>query len=468
MDYGNETFQAGVARCDITPVVGIAHGNWSAQVHERAEGVDLPLWCTVLAASDGKEQVLIVEWDLLYPHKGDELAALRDRITRLTGVPASHIRISASHTHSGPSLTKPWFDAGAELIGPYLESLADKVAAACLSAHGSMKPARIAGGKGSSLVNLNRRRLWKSERTIIAPNPDGYSDHDVGVIRVDDLEGRPIAVIGHFSAHPTILAWDNRLISPDYPGTVRRTVEGIMNTTCMFLQGSTGDQDTVRDFSCRPEDARWVGRQIGIEVARVAELVETRPTRLDIGETVESSWTMGRVERLPNGKPDGRVRCLSRMVSLPIWTREEPTAAELQRHEELRRQLASLREQGAPEDQVREANRLVRRADLELFIARQRCNGVRMETEFQGIRLGNTALVGIPVEPFAELGAEVKRRSPAPFTLFSGYTNGYTGYLPTAAAYPEGGYEIWATPFAPEAGALAVEESLALIRELWA
>jgi hypothetical protein len=422
----------------------------------------------VLAASEGEEQVLIVEWDLLYPHKGKELAALRDRITRLTGVPASHIRISSSHTHAGPSLTKPWFDGGAELIGPYLGNLAEKVAAACLSAHTSMKPARIAGGRGSCPVNLNRRRPWKSERTIMAPNPEGYSDHEVGVLRIDDMAGKPIAVISHFSAHPTILAWDNRLISPDYPGTVRRTVESIMNTTCMFLQGSAGNQDTIWDFSCRPEDARWVGRQIGIEVARVAELLETQPTRLAIGETVESSWTMGRAERLPAGTPDGRVRCLSRTVSLPIWTREEPTPAELEMHEELRRRLASLREQGAPEDQVREANRLVRRADLELFIARQRCAGVRMELEFQGIRLGNTALVGIPVEPFAELGAEIKRRSPSPFTFFSGYTNGYTGYLPTAEAYQDGGYEIWATPFAPEAGALAVEESLGLIRQLWA
>lgn len=53
--------RVGVARCDITPPIGIAHGNWSPQVHERAEGVDLPLWCTVLAAADGHEEILIGE-----------------------------------------------------------------------------------------------------------------------------------------------------------------------------------------------------------------------------------------------------------------------------------------------------------------------------------------------------------------------------------------------------------------------
>ena len=48
-------FYAGVARSNITPPVGIAHGNWSAQIHERAEGVDLPLYCSVIAAAGGDE-----------------------------------------------------------------------------------------------------------------------------------------------------------------------------------------------------------------------------------------------------------------------------------------------------------------------------------------------------------------------------------------------------------------------------
>ena len=100
-------FLAGAAHGDITPPVGIAHGNWSAQVHDRAEGVDLPLLCTALAASDGLEEILIAEWDLLFPPEGAWLSEVRERITALTGVPGTHIRISASHTHSGPSRRHP-------------------------------------------------------------------------------------------------------------------------------------------------------------------------------------------------------------------------------------------------------------------------------------------------------------------------------------------------------------------------
>ncbi len=456
---------AGVARCDITPPIGIAHGNWSAQFHERSEGIDLPLMCTALAVADGTEAVIIAEWDLLYPPSGAWLAEARGRICALTGVPDNHIRLSASHTHAGPSLDQPWFEAGAEMISPYVASLTDRLAGVCMAAHRAMRPAFVGSGKGSCAVNANRRRPHQPGRPMLGPDPEGFSDHEVGVIRIDAANGPPIAVLVNYAAHPTILAWDNRLISPDYPGTLRRTVERITGATCLFLQGAAGDQDTLRDYSCKVDDARWIGKQVGIEAARVAELIETRPTRLAIGHFVESSWTMGVAERVPDGEPDGTVRCITQQIELPLWQRHPPTAEELAHLETLKQNLAELRERGAPTDAIREANRLARRATLDLFVAHQRSQGASWTIEVQAIRIGACALVGIPVEPFAAIGAQVKALSPFATTFFSGYTNGVEMYMPTADAYPEG-YEVWMTPFAPEAAGLTVEESLALLSEL--
>ncbi len=456
---------AGVARCDITPPIGIAHGNWSAQFHERSEGVDLPLLCTALAIADGTETVIIAEWDLLYPPSGAWLAEARGRISALTGVPGDHIRLSASHTHAGPSLDQPWFEAGAEMIGPYVASLTDRLAGVCMAAQRAMRPAFVGGGKGRCAVNTNRRRPHQPGRPMLGPNPDGFSDHEVGVIRVDTADGQPLAVLVNYAAHPTILAWDYRLNSPDYPGTLRRTVETINGATCLFLQGAAGDQDTLRDYSCKVDDARWIGKQVGIEAARVAELIETRPTRLEISHFVESSWTMGVAERVSNGEPDGTVRCITRHIELPLWQRHPPTAEELEHLDALKHNLADLRERGAPTDEIREANRLARRATLDLFVARQRSQGASLTIEVQAIRIGACAMVGIPVEPFAAIGAQIKALSPFATTFFSGYSNGVEMYLPTADAYPEG-YEVWMTPFAPEAAGLTVEESLALLSEL--
>ncbi len=459
-------FRAGAARCDITPPVGIAHGNWSAQAHERAEGIDLPLSCTALAAADGDTAVIIAEWELLYPPDGEWLAECRGRISELTGVPADHIRLSATHTHAGPSLGPPWFEAGAEMVAPYIASLTDRLAGACLAAWRALRPARVAGGQGQCAVNANRRLPWRSSYPLLSPNPDGFSDHTVGVIRIDDETGQPLACLVNYAAHPTILAWDNRLISPDYPGTVRRTVEGVLGGLCLFLQGAAGDQDTVHDYSCRVEDTRWVGRQIGLEAARVADGLPTQPVTRRIARQVQSSWTMGVVEYVPDGIPDGTVRCQTRTLALPRWEQPPPTEADTARVQELQEQLAALHRRGAPEAEVRAANLQVRRALLALETARRRSQPGPIPLELQAIRLGSTALVGMPVEPFAETGVALKAGSPFAATFVSGYTNGAAGYLPVASAYPEGGYEIWVTPFAPEAAALVAEAGADLLAAL--
>src|SRR5215510_736715 len=94
--------RAGVARAIITPPVGITHGNWGAQTHTRAEGVDLDLWATALVVAQEDTQVAIVDVDLLY--LTDDLdATIRGKIAELSGIPLGQIRLSVTHTHSGPS-----------------------------------------------------------------------------------------------------------------------------------------------------------------------------------------------------------------------------------------------------------------------------------------------------------------------------------------------------------------------------
>ena len=445
----------------------------------------MPMFCTVLAASDGNQEIIIAEWELLYPPSGEWLVEARRRITELTGVAASHIRLSATHTHAGPSLNKPWFEAGAEMIAPYVASLTDRLADAARAAHRAMKPARVAGGYGACAVNTNRRRPWQEGREhfanhpfyqeprgeslepiLMAPYPEGFSDHQVGVIRIDDANGEPIATLVNFAAHPTIMAWDNRLLSPDYPGSVRRTVENIVGGACLFLQGAAGNQDTIRDYACRSEDAKWIGKQIGIEAARVASLIETEPTRVGITKFVESSWTMGVSGRVPHGESDGTVRAISRIVPMPVWKHPPPTRDEIENVARLERELAELRAQNASDEKIRAANMRVRRAALNLNVNKKRSAGETLPLEFQAMRLGNCALVGIPVEPFAEIGVAVKQASPFATTFFSGYTNGAEYYMPMAYAYEQGGYEVWMSPFAPEAAARTIEESVELLKAL--
>ena len=67
----------------------------------------------------------------------------------------------------------------------------------------------------------------------------------------------------------------------------------------------------------------------------------------------------------------------------------------------------------------------------------------KVECAVQALRFGNVAFVGVAGEAFVEIGLTVKARSPIPHTIFLGYTNGCLGYIPTTAAYPNGGYEVY-------------------------
>jgi len=70
--------------------------------------------------------------------------------------------------------------------------------------------------------------LQTNGRTIVAQNWDGERDTTMTIIRLDDIDERPIATIVGYGTHPIVLAHQNRMISPDYPGTVKRTVEEIV------------------------------------------------------------------------------------------------------------------------------------------------------------------------------------------------------------------------------------------------
>src|SRR5947209_2739443 len=124
---------AGAGRAVITPPVGIAHGGWGAQLHERAAGVDQDLVATALVVGDdGGLQVAIAELDVCVLTV-EQCDAMRAAITALTGIPRDRTRVSMSHTHAAPVtdvITGGWIRGGRELVGPYMAALPGLVAGA--------------------------------------------------------------------------------------------------------------------------------------------------------------------------------------------------------------------------------------------------------------------------------------------------------------------------------------------------
>jgi hypothetical protein len=87
------------------------------------------------------------------------------------------------------------------------------------------------------------------------------------------------------------------------------------------------------------------------------------------------------------------------------------------------------------------------------------------------LRIGSGAIVFLPNEIFCETGQQIARDIGATPTFVAAYCHGFTGYVPPAAAHPQGGYEVdvahrylefWRT--APDATDVLRRE----VRELWA
>jgi Neutral/alkaline non-lysosomal ceramidase, N-terminal len=466
----NRVLLAGTGRTDITPPVGIAHVNWGARTHDRAEGIDLPLWATVLLLDDGAARTAIIDLDFLLIPTAD-CTRLRELAAEAAGLKPEHVRLSFTHTHAGP----PWSAdrmgsqdglPGTELIPAYRAKMTDAIVAAARAAKAALRPSRVAAAHGASDISVNRRLRTESGRVIVAQNWEGETDPTMTLIRVDDLDEQPIATIVGYGTHPIVLAHQNKLISPDYPGTVKRTVEQLVGGTCMFLQGCAGDQIPREALTGDTGAARRMGTLLGLDAARAALRLRTQPTQKRLDAVVESGAPLGLwvEDKLPDQAAPLAV--LSRKVSLPVrnYGPVEPLAAESESRSAAVRALDKTKSSAA---EIADANYRAKRAAMDAHWAKYCAGRSHVEVEMHAIRIGDAALIGVPLEPFAGIGAEVRASSPLKVTQFAGYTNGWEGYVPTEAQVGAGGYEAeWATPYAKGAASALSREAKKLLDDL--
>lgn len=84
-------------------------------------------------------------------------------------------------------------------------------------AQAKLEPARLGIGKGASMAKVNRRQFAPDGRCHLGVNPDGAVDRQIGLLRLDRLDGSPIALIANYAMHGTVLGGENCLITADVP-----------------------------------------------------------------------------------------------------------------------------------------------------------------------------------------------------------------------------------------------------------
>jgi hypothetical protein len=463
-------FFASVGRADITPPIGIAQANWGAQLHERAAGIDLPLWATALALRSGDVTTLIIDIDIAWLQEPLALTT-REAVSALTGVPEERIRLSYTHTHSGPTTTSGrslWTSAGAEMVDPYSASLPHKIAGAAWEAVRALQPARLASGTGHAEIAVNRRfQRPEDGAVIVGRNWEGPVDHDVTVLRIDAIDGAPIAAVVGYACHPITVGPDNDQITPDYPGALKRVVESATGATCLFLQGACGNIGPVRGVARNgAHEYKLLARQLGLAASATWSTIDPTPRQDRYEGTLESGAPLAIYADEPLPERDTRIRIKTRTIKLPLRTLPPPDEMDAAYQANLDR-LNELRATNGDENEIKLVTMACKRTAMRARLARDVQDRTHMEWDLQVIAIGDDlALVAMPGEPFIEIGLGVKRGSPFRQTFFSGYSNIGWSYMPTADAYALGGYEVEITPFDPTAAQVVIDESIALLNEV--
>ena len=416
---------------------------------------------------------------------------IRVRVADAVACDPASVLLNSSHSHAAP-----WpgatiklggeFDDWTETELRYWDSVPDRYASAALEAVGRLAPARVVGGVGQAPgLAVNRRERTADGRTILGWNREGVRDDSVVAIRVDGLDGAPLAPDGiatlvSFACHPVVIGPDVPGAGPDFVGPLRSSLSDLLRpgAVTVFLQGAAGDAlplEAFRDDEAALLAAEVFGDRLALEAAHA--VADTTPWDVHVDRSEWGSVTpISRYRRrLAEDQPTQVLRTARRIVSLPLL--ELPTVDDLERELDERRADLALR---AERGETRATMNPVRYhiSWLAMMLA-QEANGGRataIDGEIWAARIGDCAIVAAPGEIFGAIGTAVRHQSPAAVTIFAGYSQGSLGYVATPDEYPHGGYEPSVShrgygqpaPFSPEVAGIIEREAVGLLREVFA
>ena len=307
----SQTFSAGIARINITPNTPIRMSGYGNRT-EPFGGVHDSIYATAIALQQGDDKAVIVGADVVgFSHAFvDQVKQLiQDRIK----ISASHIQIIAAHNHGGP-VTSVYTDNSTPAEITYYEVLQNKMVEVTIRAMTRLQPARIGAGKGACTMNINRRARHAEGGIWLGRNPEGPCDHEVGMIRFDDLQGKPFAAFLNWPCHATVSGQDNQRITGDWPGAVASYFHQRSGSSVLVTAGASADINPIYGPNSRYRDILAIGQILGDEALKVFEQIETYAPRgiKALEETIIADGKKRSDSRMPNVSlqrgPDENIR----------------------------------------------------------------------------------------------------------------------------------------------------------------
>ncbi len=394
---------AGAAVVDVTPKKRL---DLSGFVDRRnpMKGVLDGVSVRVLALEMEGERAAVVTVDALYvPQPLADRAAAAVAVE--CGLRQDAVLVAATHTHSAPALAA--FRGSGEVSPAYVKRVERACEEAARQAFGAVMPAEVRVASAPCTVAVNRR-MPTPDGVVMAPFMEGPVDESLFYVRVDAIDGAPIAHLVEYGCQPLVLGAANRYVSADYPGALRRMLERERGGTALFLMGC------------------------GADVMPVPSLVEEPEAVEDFAERLFESVREAE-DDLKTVNVDG-ISVKRRTAALPLAEAGE---------EDIARKIAT----------VREAEKSGRASAAFLRAMEEWAEDVRMlkrlgaEPEtvplvLSSLRLGELLFVGIGADVFAEHALGVRHFASDGQVVPVTFVGGCMGPLPTEKAFHAGGYEV--------------------------
>jgi hypothetical protein len=426
----------GVARRDITPPVGIYARQWGAARHDVAEGVHRPLTLTALVLRDpnADSRLVLLAMDGGWFKVRQDEENIRGAVVDRLGMDPSRVILTLSHTHAACSLSSSDAERpGGHLIAPYLETIAARACEAAKEATASAVAGRLIWSTGRCDLAVNRDLPDPDpdqNRFVVGFNPAEQPEDTLVVGRATrDSDDACVATIVNYACHPTTLAWENRLISPDYVGAAREVVESATGEAPMlFLQGASGELSPAHQYTGDTAIADRHGARLGYAVLSTLQSMEPAGQGLRYTGARESGATLGIWATEPYDLPQV-LASASFSVALPI----KPMPSE----QEIEEALAAC------EDRV-----LGERLSRQLAKVKLMGSGPDCPVTVWLLLAGNTIFVGLPHECYSRFQRHLRRAFPDHTVIVMNLANGASGsYLYPPDSSSEGIYQVWVSPF---------------------
>lgn len=428
------TFKAGAFIADMTPLKWPvpSNGSMSARVGSSAHD---PIQARCLAMSDGRETICFVVLDSCLAPR-EFMDAAKEKAAALCGIKTDRIAMSATHTHTGVSLTPAFQTAAAS--PEYIQWAIEQVAQGIARAVGRMEPAQIGWGSGRQPNQVfNRRWYFKPGKSLenafrstadkvkmnpgfkpeLYEKPAGPIDPEVCFVAVRSTEGRPIGLLANYSLHyvggvePQKLSADYFAVFAERFGEVSGAKAANPDFVAIMSNGTSGDINNVNQGVPREKIAKKPYEQMRI----VAD---------DVVSAILPAWkNLQYRDEAPIAMKEAQITLGVRKPS-----REEIDEA---------RQIVAQATRGKDGQLVR----------LHEIYANETLDIARYPDtktiKLQAIRIGSMGICTSPCETFVEIGLAIKKQSPLKPTFTIELANGYNGYLPTPEHHQLGGYETW-------------------------